>query len=106
MDYRIGTRIVLDEDKIRNEGIYDLDEIYKHIDELANHAGLIKKNKYTYICQGNGKDLAVMGIFNIQNLLEQEWFTKNVKEWIWIDRKEGDTDMKEYYKRHNEGVWV
>ena len=47
-----------------------------------------------------------MGIFNIQNLLEQEWFTKNVKEWILIDRKEGDTDMKEYYKRHNEGVWV
>lgn len=106
MDYKRGTRIVMDEDKIRKEGKYDLDKLYQNIDELAEHAGLIKKNKYTYICQGNEKDLAALGIFNFMNLVEEEWFTKNVKEWIWIDRKEGDTDLIESCKKSNEGIWA
>ena len=92
MDYKRGTRIVMDEDKIRKEGKYDLDKLYQNIDELAEHAGLIKKNKYTYICQGNEKDLA--------------WFTKNVKEWIWIDRKEGDTDLISTCKQHYDCAWA
>ena len=106
MDYKRGTRIVMDEDKIRREGKYELDKHYQKIDEIAEHAGLIKKNKYTYICQGNEKDLAVLGIFNFMNLVEKEWFTKNVKEWIWIDRKEGDTNLIESCKKYNEGVWM
>lgn len=106
MDYKRGTRIVMDEDKIRREGKYELDKLYQKIDEIAEHAGLIKKNKYTYICQGNEKDLAVLGIFNFMNLVEKEWFTKNVKEWIWIDRKEGDTNLIESCKKYNEGVWM
>ena len=35
MDYRRGTRIVMDEDKIKREGIYDLENIYKDIDNIA-----------------------------------------------------------------------
>ena len=106
MTYRLGTRIVLDEEKIKREGQYDLKKLYQDIDELAEYAGLIKKNKYTYICQGNERDLAALGIFNMQNLLEEEWFTKNVKEWTWVDKKEGNTDMIKYFKKENEGVWV
>lgn len=106
MDYKRGTRIVLDEEKIIKEGKYDLNKLYQNIDELAEHAGLIKKNKYTYICQGNEKDLAALGIFNFMNLVEKEWFTKNVKEWTWIDRKEGDTDLIESCQNYNEGIWV
>ena len=49
MEYRRGTRIVMDEDKIKREGIYDLENIYKDIDNMAEYAGLIKKNKYTYL---------------------------------------------------------
>ena len=106
MDYKRGTRIVMDEDKIKKEGKYDLDKLYQNIDELAEHAGLIKKNKYTYICQGNEKDLAALGIFNFMNLVEEEWFTKNVKEWIWIDRKEGDTDLISTCKQHYDCAWA
>ena len=69
MDYKRGTRIVMDEDKIRREGKYDLDKVYQNIDELAEYAGLIKKNKYTYICQGNEKDLAALAILNFHHLL-------------------------------------
>lgn len=43
MDYKRGTRIVLDEEKIIKEGKYDLNKLYQNIDELAEHAGLIKK---------------------------------------------------------------
>ena len=93
MDYKRGTRIVMDEDKIRKEGKYDLDKLYQNIE-------------YTYICQGNEKDLAALGIFNFMNLVEEEWFTKNVKEWTWIDRKEGDTDLIESCKKSNEGIWA
>lgn len=106
MDYKRGTRIVLDEEKIIKEGKYDLNKLYQKIDEIAEYVGLIKKNKYTYICQGNEKDLAALGIFNFMNLVEKEWFTKNVKEWTWIDGKEGDTDLIESCKNYNEGIWV
>ena len=106
MDYKIGTRIVMDEDKIRREGKYDLDKVYQNIDELAEYAGLIKKNKYTYICQGNEKDLAALAIFNFHKLVEAEWFTKNVKEWTWINKEEGDENLIEHFKNENEGVWV
>ena len=106
MEYRRGTRIVMDEDKIKREGIYNLDKLYQNIDKMAEHAGLIKKNKYTYICQGNEKDLAALGIFNFMNLVKQEWFTKNVKEWIWIDRKEGDTDLISTCKQHYDCAWA
>lgn len=106
MDYKRGTRIVMDEDKIRREGKYDLDKLYQNIDEMAEYAGLIKKNKYTYVCQGNEKDLAALAIFNFHKLVEEEWFTKNVKEWIWINKKEGNEDLIEHFKKENEGVWV
>ena len=106
MDYKRGTRIVMDEDKIRREGKYDLDKVYQNIDELAEYAGLIKKNKYTYICQGNEKDLAALAIFNFHKLVEAEWFTKNVKEWTWINKEEGDENLIEHFKNENEGVWA
>ncbi len=106
MDDTRGTRIVMDEDKIKREGIYDLEELYQKIDELAEHAGLIKKNKYTYICQGNERDLAALGIFNFMNLVKKEWFTRNVKEWIWLNKNEGDTDLIESCKKNYNCVWV
>ncbi len=105
MNYRMGTRIVLDEEKIKKEGKYNLEKIYKNIDEMAEESGLIKKNKYTYICKGDEKDLAALGIFNFQNLVEEEWFTKNVKEWIWLDKKEGNQDLIATCKKYEEGIW-
>lgn len=106
MDYKRGTRIVMDEDKIKREGKYELDKLYQNIDELAEHAGLIKKNKYTYICQGNERDLAALGIFNFMNLVKKEWFTRNVKEWIWLNKNEGDTDLIESCKKHYNCIWA
>ncbi|EIA3709889.1 hypothetical protein K7F24_001000, partial [Campylobacter jejuni] len=40
----LGTRIVLDEEKILKEGKYNLEDMYKMIDEYAKESGMIKIN--------------------------------------------------------------
>lgn len=89
----LGTKIVLDEEKILKEGKYDLNDMYKTIDEMAENCKLIKKDKYTYYCIGDKNDLAHLGNFIYGGLMEEIWFTKNVKEWIWISEKEGNEEL-------------
>ncbi len=101
----LGTRIVLDEEKILRENIYDLEKMYSLIDEMAHNSGLIKIDKHTYHCKGNEKDLACLGIFVVRNLVKCDWFTLNVKEWTWISEKEGDSDLIAKSKTRNLGVW-
>lgn len=91
----LGTRIVLDEEKILREDRYDLEKMYEAIDEIATDSGLIKIDKHTYHCKGDEKDLACLGIFIHHNLMECDWFTLNVKEWTWLSEKEGDIDIIE-----------
>lgn len=101
----LGTRIVLDEEKILRENIYDLEKMYSLIDEMACNCGLVKIDKYTYHCKGNEKDLACLGIFIHDYLKDTEWFLRNVKEWIWISEREGDLDIikRERSKGNNIG---
>lgn len=101
----LGTRIVLDEEKILRENKYDLNKMYELIDEIAKDSGLIKIDKYTYHCKGNDKDLACLGIFVYKNLIDCDWFTLNVKEWDWISEKEGNSDLISRCKKEGEGIW-
>ncbi|OBV28815.1 hypothetical protein BKN38_07820 [Helicobacter sp. CLO-3] len=101
----LGTKIILDEEKILREDKYDLEQMYQLIDELARESGLIKIDKHTYHCKGNEQDLACLGIFVYKNLVEHDWFTLNLKEWIWISEKEGDSDLIDFCKKEGEGVW-
>lgn len=102
----LGTRIVLDEKKILKDGKYDLEKMYKLIDEVALESGLIKIDKYTYHCKGNEKDPACLGILLYKNLIHCDWFTLNVKEWDWISEKEGNKDLITANKARNMGVRV
>ena len=101
----LGTKIVLDEEKILREKQYDLDKMYSLIDEMAYNSGLIKIDKHTFHCKGDEKDLACLGIFINCNLVECDWFTLNVKEWLWLSEKEGDSDLINFFKEEKEGVW-
>lgn len=101
----LGTYFVLDEEKILRENKYDLEKIYKAIDEIAEHSGMIKIDKNTYHCKGDKNDLACLGIFVVRNLVKCDWFTLNVKEWTWISEKEGDKDLIAKSKARNMGVW-
>ncbi|RTK00927.1 hypothetical protein C3H41_08975 [Campylobacter jejuni] len=101
----LGTKIVLDEEKILKEGKYDLKDMYKMIDEYAKESGMIKINKETYHCKGDKYDLGCLGMFTHCNLLECDWFTLNVKEWTWLSEREGNIDLIAKSKARNEGVW-
>jgi len=37
--------------------------------------------------------------------VENEWLTKNIKEWIWISENSGNEDMMAKFKKENMGVW-
>lgn len=76
----LGTRIVLDEEKILRENKYDLSKMYELIDEITKDFGLIKIDKHAYHCKGNDKDLACLGICVYKNLIDYDWFTLNIKE--------------------------
>ncbi|WP_276883235.1 hypothetical protein [Campylobacter cuniculorum] len=102
----LGTRFILDEEKILREDKYDLDKMYEIIEEMANKCGLIKIDKNTYHCKGDREDLGRLGVFAFHNLVECDWFTLNVKEWEWLSEKERNSDMISFCKENNEGVWA
>lgn len=103
--YPFATKIIMDEDKILKEGIYTLETIYKLIDDFALQSNMIKESKTLYIAKDDKNALSSMGIFNHRMLIKSDWFTKNVKEWIFIDKSEGNTDMISISKLRKKGVW-
>ena len=89
----LGTKIVIDEEKVLREKKYKLDVIYEYLDRLAKQCDLIKIDKNTFHAKGNENDLANLGLFVYKHAIKNEWITKNVKEWVWIGQKEGDSDI-------------
>ena len=89
----LGTKIVIDEEKVLREKKYNLSAMYEYLDELGKQCDLIRIDKNTFHAKGNEKDLANLGIFIYDNAIEKEWLTKNVKEWIWISQKEGNKSI-------------
>ena len=93
-----SVRIVLDEEKILREGKYKLDEI-------AKEAKLVKQDKCNYLSSGDKNDLARVGIFTINNAIENEAITKNVKEWYWLIDGKPYINIIEDLKGKSVGVW-
>lgn len=92
----LGTKIVMDEDKILKEYKHDLSKVYKAIDEYANECGLMKQDKFTYICrEDDEQDFPHLMKFTHLILMKSLWFRENVKEWIWLDDEEGNSDLIE-----------
>ncbi|RAX56413.1 hypothetical protein CCZ01_09585 [Helicobacter monodelphidis] len=101
----LGTKIVLDEEKILREDIYDLEDFKATIDRMAEKCNLTKIDEYTYHSTRDRMALSNIGVFVHCKLVECDWFTKNVKEWVWIDEGEGNKDLIQSFKKRNEGVW-
>jgi len=94
-------KIVMDEEKILREDKYDLDDMYKVIDEIAEATNMKKLNKYYYISKYN--KVENLGAFTVFSLSDKDWFMENVKEWFRYD-KGGDEpeDMIKFYKDKQE----
>ena len=101
----LGTKIVIDEEKVIREKKYKLDVIYEYLDKLAKQCDLIKINKNTFHAKGDEKDLANLALFVCKYAVKNEWLTKNIKEWIWISERNGNEDMIARFKREKMGVW-
>lgn len=103
---RTSTRFELDEEKILREKEYDLDAIYRAIDEVATkRAKLTKIGKNHYEYHGDSAP-AYVGIFVFNHMVEHSWFTKNLKSWEWIDEDEGVDDLIAMFKEDGDGVWA
>lgn len=90
----LGTRIVMNEDKIIKENKHDLSKVYKAIDEHASECSLIKQDKFTYTCrEEDEQDFPHLMKFTHLILMKSPWFRENVKEWLWLDDEEGNGDL-------------
>lgn len=101
----LGTKIVIDEEKVLREKKYKLDVIYEYLDKLAEQCNLIRIDKNTFHAKGNEKDLANVALFVCKYAVENEWLTKNIKEWVWISENSGNEDMMAKFKKEKIGVW-
>ena len=97
----LGTKIVIDEEKVLREKKYKLDVIYEYLDKLAKQCDLIKIDKNTFHAKGDEKDLANLALFVCKYAVKNEWLTKNIKEWIWISENSGNEDMMAKFKKEN-----
>jgi hypothetical protein len=81
----VKVEIVLDEEKVKREGKYVLEEMYKAIDDLFLSYGADRcesENKGVAYCSQSGeKDLAVIGGACL-DLDDEQWFTVNASTWI------------------------
>lgn len=89
----LGTKIVIDEEKVLREKKYRLDVIYEYLDKLAEQCNLIRIDKNTFHAKGDENDLANVGLFVYKHAIKNEWITKNVKEWTWISQREGNSNI-------------
>ena len=78
----LGTKIVLNEEKILREEKYDIVELYDLIDNFAEDLGFTKDRQFTYIAK-----------FCHSGLMKCDWFIDNVLEWIWLDDEDGNTEL-------------
>lgn len=75
-------KLVMDDEKILHDGIYDLNSIYSIIDDLlVNRKGLRKDDSF-YI-DDNPSDSDGVGMACIFTLAGKKWFRENVKELFW-----------------------
>ncbi|MDA3053277.1 hypothetical protein OFO01_07065 [Campylobacter sp. JMF_01 NE2] len=89
----LGTKIVLDEAKIKQEGKYSVDELWSKIDKIANSCNMQKSDANTYYATSDENGFSNLGSFAYVYLIKEKWFIDNVKEWLWLDEEEGDEDM-------------
>lgn len=75
-------KLVMDDEKIIRDGIYDLDSIHSIIDDLLIKRKGLRKDGNFYI-DDNLSDSAGVGMACIFILAGKKWFRENVKELFW-----------------------
>ena len=100
--------IILDEDKIRAEGEYEVEEIRRCVFNPFER-GFLRKlettdNSIAYCDNGKKNDYAYLWRANAY-LVQKEWFIRYVKKWIWTDEDEKE-DIVESFSRNRVGAYA
>ncbi|WP_462110433.1 hypothetical protein [Campylobacter concisus] len=69
----LGTKIVIDEEKVLREKKYKLDVIYEYLDKLAKQCDLIKIDKNTFHAKGDEKDLANLALRSKKRMANKKY---------------------------------
>lgn len=107
MKYMFRIEITLDDEKILNDGEYELNNVYQTIIDFAkeNHLTRLKaKDEKTLLfgISGNHKDdLAYIALFE-DGLLNSDWFRKCVANMIWYEEDEGDVIKEDIIKSYDD----
>ena len=100
--------IVLDEDKIKAEGEYEVDEIKRCVCVPFEEKGLRRLetgDRTIVFCDKNrDNDYAWLWRANLI-LVDEDWFVRYVKKWIWED-EDGQEDVIAGFKKHRLGAYA
>lgn len=93
--------IELNEKKIEEEKIYNLDKLWAHLDaRFANFDGY--RDETGWYVNGTFEGFGAI----MENLKEEEWFINNVKTWLWrntaYEKKPGDLYIEDILKSMSE----
>jgi hypothetical protein len=99
-------KVVMDDDKIRRERLYDLEKVHRAVDSVfVGDYGFIKGDGGFFIESGK-KDDFVDFFDAILFLKDESWFMDNVKTWLWYNSDDSSNpedfaidDIKEHYLR-------
>jgi hypothetical protein len=99
----IKQQIIMDLDKITQDGKYDPVKIQDYIDDfMTGKVGFIKKPDGFYVGPGTKDDFARAG-FAMTSLRQKPWFMQYVKTWLHFNSDDSDDsndfaveDFKEY----------
>ena len=87
--------IELDENKILNDGKYDLDKINSYLSRAFAKRNMSKESSNWYT-NGNFTNCGSL----ILTLSQKDWFINNIKQWLWYDEDdESIEDLKAHYKK-------
>ncbi len=87
--------IELDENKILNEGKYDLSKINAYLSKAFAKRNMSKDNANWY---RNGNFTSCGSLILV--LSQKDWFMDNVKQWLWYDEEdESIEDLKAHYTK-------
>ena len=97
-------QVIMDNEKIIREKVYNADKIQKAIDNLLkSEYGFIKGEDGFYFEHGNSEDYADFWSA-ILLLKDEEWFINNVNTWLWFNSDDSDDpedfaieDLREHY---------
>ena len=98
-------QILMDEEKVLDEGKYELGDMYSIIDQLFAKFGFPKADDGFYLEKGAPDDFAHFWSI-IWALKDQPWFLPNVKSWLWFNSDDNDNpadfdveDLAAHYRK-------